>query len=391
MRFALHQRRVSKSLQQSNETHQQQQVILRNATTALTTLRLMSSLAWTSWRETSGPFSYSIIVASVAILYAAFFMIAGVLSNQVANAGPAVLSKSHHCGVWNQSYYDIAAFGPNPESEDSLTLSVQYLTKTNHNVQLSLEYAQECYMSQPPDYMSSTCDTMPKPALNWTSNATSCPFQPHMCNKHSDAVDLDTGVIDSHHDLGINAKQKDRLTYRRTTTCAVLDDDGHVQDWNDTDAQATAYAYYGSSLVEFTDWTYSYSNYASAFTNFTPQATVPYQVNGQMAYGESPTSDDLNNFVPLEEFDQGDSDLNLMFLSYTGYYVKEIDDPWVLGNSVSRGRWCCAGRSELNGRAIDQSAPSPARRGTSSVPMTGSAHRFWAGDKFRMSTISILH
>ncbi len=36
---------------------------------------------------------------------------------------------------------------------------------------------------------------------------------------------MDTGPIDSHHILGLNAPEKDRVSYRKKTTCAVLN--GH--------------------------------------------------------------------------------------------------------------------------------------------------------------------
>jgi hypothetical protein len=78
----------------------------------------------------------------------------------------------------------------------------------------------------------------------------SCPFHPKLCR--SSTVVFDTGLIDSHTDLGINSRVADRIAYRRVTTCTVLNDTSYTTGWisqaNGSTTQTpwrVAYAYFG--------------------------------------------------------------------------------------------------------------------------------------------------
>ena len=187
--------------------------------------------------------------------------------------------------------------GANGASKDIFALSAQFNAKYGDDIQLSIEYAQKCYLDAETYATSSTCDVLPSPTIRYhTSTANgSCPFQDHVCHDSSNVVSFDTGPIDSHFRLGINSKIADRLTYQRITTCAVLNDTGRISGWNDTtfvpgDAhqptQDVAYVYYGPNLEELSGCTYSYANPASIATNFTPQMTKPYSVNTQFYWAD---------------------------------------------------------------------------------------------------------
>ena len=332
LRFTLHQLQTSHQSGNPNVSHNQQQVVLRNATTDLATARLMWIVMWRSRRDANRPSSRAVLIALFAILHATLFMAAGTFSNKfIMTAGSAtapslVLSRSKHCGTFNETYYETVAEGLNTSSKENLLLSAQFYEKTNQDVELSLAYARECYMQQPTYYMSSTCNTLKKPKFEWTNHTGPCPFPSQMCHKDSETIVFDTGTIDSLNDLGINAKHEDRLSYRRITTCAVLNDTGRVKGWNgsvdpstNTNSQEIARAYYGPSLYQGTEWTYSYSNFGSFYTEFTPQATVAYQVTAQFA--------DLD-FTPIPALRKDSADLFLVFLSYNGRYFDEIHDPW---------------------------------------------------------------
>jgi hypothetical protein len=330
IRFALHQIRASDRHQTLGIPHNQQQVILRNATTDVTTARLFICLAW-SWRKTAvKPLSSSMVIILLAMSHAVFFMVAGAFSATLANAGPSVLSRSPYCGDFNESYLAIVDNGVNPSTIDTFHLSLEFIAKEEHDVQLSLEYARECYMTQA---SSSSCDTFQQPQLNWTTFQNgSCPFDSKTCSD-SGTIVLDTGLIDSHNDLGINAHYNDRLFYRRVTNCTVLNDTAQVTVWvNGTNTEGAppvdiAYAYFGQSIQYPTEWTYAYSNFAAFYTNFSGQTTTPYQVFPQIAFGESSISD-KSTFAPIPEIKQTNADVTLLFLSYTGRYAGPVDDPW---------------------------------------------------------------
>lgn len=331
IRFTLHQIHGSRS-QAPSMLHNQQLVVLRNTTTDLVTARLSFYLAWLWRKDAAKPFSSGMIIVVIAISHAVFFMVAGAFSATLASAGQSVLSRSPHCGVFNQTYLEMASNGINASTNELFQLSLEYIAKKGSDVQLSLEYARDCYMSQA---SYSSCNTFQQPRLNWTTlHNSSCPFESGMCSEGSGVITFDTGLIDSRSDLGINSGDIDGLSYRRVTTCTVLNDTGHVTDWingtNNPDAQASmdiAYAHYGQSIQYPTNWTYAYSNFASFYTNFTDQTTTPYQVFPQIAYAKSSNPSE-STFVPLPQFKQSYADLILLFLSFTGRYVAQVDDPW---------------------------------------------------------------
>ena len=338
IRFALHQRRVSQTSRNASECQAEEQVVLRNTATDLHTMRLMAQVAWTTRRNTGRVFSYSLAIACLAILHYTFFLVAGTFSNKLVNpnsnklVSPSsnVLSRSPHCGVWSSAYLNTAnSFTIDPSSLETVRSTQQYLSSIDHSVQLSLEYAQACYQSDSTYYMSSKCDTLPKARLETEQKGSneSCPFGPRMCHGDKTVV-FETGAIDSHRDLGINAPIQDRLVYRRRTSCAVLNDTDRVIESNESTSEAMARAYYGHSILEDTNYTYSFSNFSSLYTEFTTMSTNPYLVNTQIAFGLSPRTKNFDLFVPLPEFDRTAADLHLFFLSFTGRYFEPIDDPW---------------------------------------------------------------
>ncbi|KAJ9495639.1 hypothetical protein H2202_008927 [Exophiala xenobiotica] len=184
--------------------------------------------------------------------------------------------------------------------------------------------------------MSSLCRSFKKPNLNWETRTGLCPFHSQMCHERSRTLVFDTGYIDSHDDLGINANPKDRLRYRRNTTCAVLNGDGRINGWDGQivnssslrPAPQEAHAYYGPSLYKGTNWTYSYSNFASFYDNFTAQVTLPYQLDVEQAMAVTSPQYTESDFEPIPELVQEKADLALLFLSFTGMYLGPVDDPW---------------------------------------------------------------
>ncbi|KAK5940744.1 hypothetical protein PMZ80_007161 [Knufia obscura] len=338
LRYILHQRGAPLQPEASTPHLNKQQLILRNAGSAVATAQLMLELAWTSRTSKGKPSSRAYTIGLSAIIYAVLFMAAGIASNKaistvLSNGGSSVLLDSSDCGIWNQTYYDIAS-GRSPQSEEEFGLMIQHSAKRLRDSQLSLQYAQECYSSQASmAERASRCNNFKASTVGWQPfQSGSCPFRSQMCNEAAETVVLDTGTINSHDDLGINAKPADRLTYRRITTCAVLNGTSHVNGWNGTvenslslaPSSETAYAFYGPSLQQKTPWTYSYSNSASFYTNNSAISTKPYQVAVVKA---DPTSSE-NDFEPISALAQQYADLNLIFMTFTGTYLGSVRDLW---------------------------------------------------------------
>ena len=300
IRFSLHQiyAQQSHTTKTHATAHNQQQVVLKNTMTDLGTAQYMSILFWRlrSASTRSKATYYAALISGLAIFHAALFLAAGAFSSTITAAGSKVLSRSPFCGVWNETYYTLMDGGANGASKEIFALSAQFNAKYSVDIQLSIEYAQKCYLDAETYATSSTCDVLPKSKIEYSTTVqpSSCPFQSRICHDASNMVTFDTGLVDSHIDLGINSQIEDRLTYQRMTSCAVLNDTGRMAGWNDTTfvsgdvhqpLQDVAYMYYGPNLVELSDCTYSYANPASIATNFTPQMTKPYSVNAQFFWG----------------------------------------------------------------------------------------------------------
>ncbi len=341
VRYALHKLGASRLAEFQSPHLRTQQFILRNAHSGLATAQMMLGLACTS-RRSSGKWSLrSYTIGLLAMTYAFLFIAAEVLSNFAisagsTNGGSPVLWRNRNCGVWNDTYNNIVNNQAYSDSEEAFRLYIQYAAKIANDIQLSVEYAQECYLASSSANRSSTCHTFKTTNLNWKTYEAACPFQAQLCHNDSAAIVLETGHIDSHDDLGINAKPGDRLKYQRKTTCAVLDSTRRVKGWDGLLAQSAstspapevAYAYFGPSVNKQTEWTYSYSNFASFFTNFSAQVTLPYQLDVERAMGQADPQWTGSDFEPIAELSQERADIILLFLSFTGTYLGAIDDPW---------------------------------------------------------------
>ncbi|KIW98405.1 uncharacterized protein Z519_00065 [Cladophialophora bantiana CBS 173.52] len=330
---------------------QRQQTVLKNAgSDIITTAGRMLRLAWRHRRTSTGkPSLRSYSFGLFAIIYAILFYTAGIFSNRAISTdstnGPwPALSRSKHCGMWNQTYFEIVNNG-DFSAEEKFKMNIQSYAKRAQDVQLSLEYAQQCYFTQSPiNSRPSACNTFKTSSLNWTISNGTCPFQMQSCLGDRNVIVLETDQIDSHEALGINADPKDRLKYWRRTTCAVLNGTDHIKGWNGTimnssssrPALDTAYAYYGPSLYKNTEWTYAYSNFASFFDNFTSQVTLAYQLDAEMAYATADPQWSVGDFEPIAKLVQKDADLVLLFLSYTGTYIGQVDDPWFAAHNETR-------------------------------------------------------
>lgn len=129
------------------------------------------------------------VVVLVATLNTAFFTFAATFSGNLVGAGTTVLSRSPLCGMWNQTYLNMAAQGSNSVnfSKLALQLSTEYMDKLNEDIQLSETYANQCYFEVNNNSVDS-CAEFRTPRLSWTTDInTSCPFQGDVCH-----IDIET-------------------------------------------------------------------------------------------------------------------------------------------------------------------------------------------------------
>lgn len=104
------------------------------------------------------------------------------------------------------------------------------LARSDHDIELSVQYAQGCYLQQITG--SSNCDTFQSSALQYTAfDNQSRSFASELCRPDVGTLTLDTGLFDTHTDLGINAAKADRLLYRKASKCTVLNDTKQTTGW----------------------------------------------------------------------------------------------------------------------------------------------------------------
>ena len=131
----------------------------------------------------------------------------GIFSSEVSKAtGDEVLIRSNNCGVFQYG--------------DGAASDLVYRTKSLNDTITSAAYARQCYGSDSSSLLQ--CNQFAQPRIKFTTNRNAtCPFSPGLC-RHGLAYQMDTGPVDSHTVLGINARPEDRIIFRKVTTCAPL-------------------------------------------------------------------------------------------------------------------------------------------------------------------------
>lgn len=232
--------------------HHQEQNILRNCSSPSTALVELLQLTW-AWRKNADyVFFRSIPLQLSAAMCLGLFTLAGIFSATAIKAtGTDTLTRSPLCGT--------IAIGKFNDSD--------YQPLATYNLQRKLNaagYATTCY-NQRQDPLR--CNLYTKQALPFSvNNSASCPFAPGTCCFSDTAgYQMDTGKLDSNLDLGINAREEERVTLQRVTTCAPIYNNNYTRI-----EQGVEYGYYGSviwgtGIDPNSNYTYWYSNESARY------------------------------------------------------------------------------------------------------------------------------
>ncbi|KAI9812584.1 MAG: hypothetical protein M1827_004573 [Pycnora praestabilis] len=342
LKFVVHQSRSSRHPRDG--LHHQQQAVLRNTSSSISTIwqLLKTCFFWRS--HARKPFLRSLPLILPALLHLIAFVVAGIFSSRVATTTGEVLIRGGQCGIWNDPNFDAYV-----NTETTVTARADYEANYRNDLSLSSNYVQSCYNTTSSLADSSTdCNVYAKTKISWSTvyNA-SCPFAPEMCaGPANGAIALDTGILDSDKDLGINAPPEDRVTYRRRMTCTPLITEGFTSDWEDANYNSSGrpdngttgfdipagvkYFYYGPQVDYFED-----NNYTSWISNFSVAGLVllpegqAYSMDNQVAFAGAYMSAgvDESTFNPIPQLNRTDGDVNLVFLSSNALYTQPVDDP----------------------------------------------------------------
>ena len=126
-------------------------------------------------------------------------------------------------------------------------LNEQYATQRSAAY---LNYASQCYPSSRAE-KSESCRPYVKSKLNYTiTRDASCPFDDEICLLKSGNLILESAMLDSHEDFGINSPKKKRFGLRIKQQCAPLVTEGFSEIHRPEDKQydPTVRFYYGEAL-----------------------------------------------------------------------------------------------------------------------------------------------
>ncbi|CAN9186957.1 unnamed protein product [Alternaria alternata] len=248
-----------------------------------------------------------------ALSLALAFGTAGVFSSRISSSmGDEVILSSSSCGyLWWDSGFDTADVDALINYSNRLTVE-------------AADYSRNCYRS---DAVATDCPTYTRKSLpmDVVDNAT-CPFDPKVCLLDGDNLVIDTGRINSHSDLGINAEPRDRFDYRRVTSCAPLRTEGYSESVNKTiegyQVPFTSYLY-GKNLHNDANYTYDYSTFR---TSLDAKNAADYTLMPIRFYAQN-----WGDFDPIPELNQtnDEADLTLLALSTNDVIFEQlVTDPW---------------------------------------------------------------
>ena len=209
--FILHQ-----SLSTSDDRdglHHQFQVLLRNSSNGASFLWMMAKLAIT-WRRRARHVKRTWLLSVPATAYVAVIALAAVFSSVVTLAGDEVLARGSACGWMGLEDTSLSNLTTSEASDDAIV----GWSVGRWQALKALEYSKACYDINSLG-TSSACKLYTTPTISTTvDKQVPCPFGGDICGLPH-GITVDTGLIDSSAQLGINSPSSSRLKFRKVLSC----------------------------------------------------------------------------------------------------------------------------------------------------------------------------
>jgi hypothetical protein len=198
----------------------QQQMSLRVGISDIGTL-------WSFWKlgrqwhhRAKSPWSRSWPIILTALVHIILFSAAGILVSKVTQTRSEVMLKPITCGLWDDPYAGTTLVDPEVANE--------WVSQQQQILDLAGNYVSSCYTFNESQNAQQSCLPYGRSTLAWNITAhVQCPFAPEMCSQGKSIL-LDSGLIDSHSQLGINSRVQDRVQYRQQYHCSPLETEGYV-------------------------------------------------------------------------------------------------------------------------------------------------------------------
>lgn len=314
--FVIHQ--CSASPRPRTGQHHQHQLIFRNTSSPTEAFRAFCESAFFWRRSTSSRRSHSFARALPLAVFALVFSCAltagSVLSSLVAkHAGSERLITSDNCGFFA---YD---------NSSSLPVRTKAMVSRDLNETLiAAAYARQCYQGN--DRLNVLqCGVYTVPALKYKSTAVSvaCPFDDGMCLDGL-AYQLDTGLVDTHKDLGVNMPRSGRVGFRKVTTCAPIVQRGFLT--NHTSDGTDGLGLEGDRIIELHYGGIAGLGLLNTTYFYNAHALLDGWGYALESITASPNAGGVG-WLPIDELARTDADISLVFLAANGmqFYESNTD------------------------------------------------------------------
>ncbi|KAE8383096.1 hypothetical protein BDV26DRAFT_287882 [Aspergillus bertholletiae] len=320
--FIIHQANVTHPSEKRDFLHHSRQVILRNSGSGTAAAWAFTMLAWNAGRKAPRGLLRILPLALIALLNVALFGVSGVFTSYVTKVpGNTTIILGPHCG--------------GSEANAALDTGGVYLSKLLEDTKQAAAYAKQCYQGS----SSLACGRYVRQSLPFTTQQNaSCPFAKGLCRfNDQSAFAMDTGLLDSHNDFGINAPPENRIKFRRLTTCSPIYGADFGTDRDEAGLGPVVYINAGiiPQQVEIgNNWTFSYVARSAV------DRIHGYSLSS--VYGQADPTGDLHStglmWYPDPKLNQTDSDITLMMLTQNDvYYQTPSDDPWIAAHEKLNG------------------------------------------------------
>jgi hypothetical protein len=169
-------------------------------------------------------FRKTITLVLAGLVHLIAFAATGILSSHISTVGDEVLlAQSPYCGSW------VPPQSSGIMTQSAMAWDVAYYSYGTEATQASDQYVQNCLAQS---QSLPECNMFMKTRFNWTSTITPCPFDGLCLGPSNTPLYMDSGLLDSRNDLGINARDEDRVQWRRNATCAPITTEGYVTSGN---------------------------------------------------------------------------------------------------------------------------------------------------------------
>ncbi|KAI0155334.1 hypothetical protein GGR57DRAFT_491761 [Xylariaceae sp. FL1272] len=244
-----------------------------------------------------------IFVGFTAIALVASFTALGGFSSRIALDDNDVLIESANCGF---------VYGGTEVNWQDYFAETEWLAKKVNN---AANYAQQCYSSSSSSSQFD-CDTFAAPRIDSRVELNApCPFDSTLCLTDEANIRIDSGYVDSHTYLGLNAPLHKRVFWRNVLHCVPLATKGFTSLDPQSPTNDTLYHYGRLPGSNGTYLDYAYR-----------MPSVEFQYVTQSVRDSLPV---VSDFLPVDLFLRKDADIYLVPLSANGIYFSDpTDDIW---------------------------------------------------------------